>query len=374
MTETINPKRVLIVLGGLNRGGAQSVVMNYYHFMNRNKIQFDFISHSDKKDELEDEIVSLGGRIFHFPRFKVYNLLEYRSQWINFLKNHHDYLAIHAHMSSTASIFIPIAHKYGIKTIAHAHTSHDMGNVIKRVLEKISFHLVDYMADYFFACSQEAGNFRFGHSVVEGPKFGIWYNAIDLSLYKFSTIKREQIRTKLNVKNDELLIGNVGRLSYPKNQGFLIQVFNSFLKIHPRSKLLLVGNGEMEVKIKALVEKLGLEGKVIFTGSVNNVQDYLSAMDLFVFPSHWEGLPVSVIEAQIAGLYCIISSNVTREVKISPNIEFDDLNKGVDFWVNRIATVPMYSREKNNIQNDNYDIIKAAQKAEEFYLSLPSRI
>lgn len=118
------------------------------------------------------------------------------------------------------------------------------------------------------------------------------------------------------------------------------------MKIHPRSKLLLVGNGEMEVKIKALVEKLGLEGKVIFTGSVNNVQDYLSAMDLFVFPSHWEGLPVSVIEAQIAGLYCIISSNVTREVKISPNIEFDDLNKGVDFWVNRIATVPMYSREK----------------------------
>lgn len=372
MAEITNPRRVLIVLGGLDRGGAQSVVMNYYHFMDRTKIQFDFISHSNKKDELEDEIVSLGGRVFHFPRFKVYNLIEYRRQWIDFLKNHHDYLAIHAHMSSTASIFIPIAHKYGIKTIAHAHTSHDMGNIIKRSLEKISFHFVDYMADCFFACSQEAGIFRFGHSVVEGPKFGIWYNAIDLSLYKFSAIKREQIRTKLNVKNDELLIGNVGRLSYPKNQSFLIQVFYSFLKTRPGSKLLLVGNGEMELEIKALVEKLGLGKDVIFTGSVNNVQDYLSAMDLFVFPSYWEGLPVSVIEAQMAGLYCIVSSNVTREVRIGPNIEFDDLNRGIDFWVNRIANAPMYPREKMNIQNENYDIKEAAQKAEKFYLSLLS--
>lgn len=370
MTEITNPRRVLIVLGGLDRGGAQSVVMNYYHFMDRTKIQFDFISHSNKKDALEDEICSLGGRIFHFPRFKIYNFLEYRRRWIDFLKSHHDYLAIHAHMSSTASIFIPIAHKYGIKTIAHAHTSHDMGNVIKRFLEKISFQLVDHMADYFFACSQEAGNFRFGHSIVQSPKFGIWYNAIDLSVYKFSDVQREQIRAKLKVKNNELLIGNVGRLSYPKNQFFLIQVFNTFLKINPNTKLLLVGNGEMEVKIKTVVEKLGLEKKVIFTGSVNNVQDYLSAMDLFVFPSYWEGLPVSVIEAQMSGLYCIVSSSVTREVKIGPNIEFDDLNRGIDFWVSRIVNAPRNSREKINIQNANYDIQKAAQKAEKFYLSL----
>lgn len=370
MKKSTEPVRVLIVLGGLDRGGAQSVVMNYYYFMDKSKVQFDFITHCLEKGELEDEIEKLGGRVFHFPRFKVYNIFEYVKSWKEFLADHHDYVAIHAHMASTACLFIPMAKKYGIKTIAHAHTSRDVGNTIKKGLERFSFLLVDYMADYFFGCSKEAAVFRFGKNILKNSKYEIWYNAIDLTKFQFSYQKRCEIRNLLNIKPDELVIGNVGRLSYPKNHDFLLKVYKEYLKQNSLSRLLLVGSGDMEQQIINNVHLMGLAPHVIFTGSVENVQDYLAAMDIFVFPSHWEGLPVSVVEAQASGLYCLISSNVTREVSVSHNIEFDDLSKGVDFWVSRITDAPRVNRASFILKNSNYDIKKAAKKAEQFYLSL----
>lgn len=363
-------RKVLIVLGGLNRGGAETMVMNYYRHMDREKVQFDFVVHSAHIGAYEDEIKSLGGHIYHIPRFKVYNLFAYLTAWKDLLTAHPEYRIIHAHMASTACLFIPIAKRNGIKTIVHAHNSRVTGPLLKRILEKVSFYPLKYMADYFFACSDEAGIFKFGKNILKNPHYHIWYNAIDMSQFTYSKEKRKEIRDKLLLTDDNILIGNVGRITPPKNHKFILEVFNQFVKKYPKAKLVLIGEGELEQKLKQRIKELRLEESVILTGSINNVSDYLSAMDVFLFPSLFEGLGMAVVEAQVSSLYCLASTEVPQAAKISDNIDFLPLDASVETWCQKLATAPKIDRETFRLQNDDYDIEKAAKKAEEFYLSL----
>lgn len=370
MRAIYKPIRILIVLGGIDRGGAQSVVMDYYRWIDKHKIQFDFVIHSLNKGDYESEIKEMGGNIWHIPSFKIYNIFDYIRIWKRLLKEHHNYRAIHAHMASTACFFIPFAKKYGIKTIVHAHSSFDTGNFINRMLKKFSFYLLRYMADYFFACSNKAGIFRFGKKILKNPKYKIWYNAIDISKFSYSIDARCQVRDRYHISADSIVIGNVGRLTYPKNHKFLFKIFQNFTHRHPNARLLLVGDGDLKNQLIDSAKKMNIINKIIFTGSVSNVSDYLSAMDVFVFPSLWEGLPVSVIEAQVSGLYCIVSSNITQSVKVSQHIEFDDLTDGSARWSEKIEKIPILDRMHYKFTNQNYNILQAAKKAEKFYLSV----
>lgn len=368
--KTKEPKRVLLVLGKLDRGGAETMVMNYYRHIDRNQLQFDFVVHSNHIGAYEKEIRFLGGKIYHIPRFRVYNLFSYQNAWKKLSKGHQEYHVIHAHMASTACLFIPIAKHYGITTIVHAHNSKVSGSIIKQILEKISFYPLKYMADYFFACSDEAGIYKFGKAILRNRNYRIWYNAIDLEGVKYSEEKRRKTRDILHIDDDTFLIGNVGRLTPPKNHKFILDIFYSFIQHHHNSKLLLLGDGELRNSLEQYVQELHLQNSVIFTGSVNNVSDYLSAMDIFLFPSLYEGLGMAVVEAQVAGLYCLVSTEVPRAAEICRNIEFIPLKGGVIDWCKKMELAPKIDRNKINVQNDDYNIKKAAKRAEKFYLSL----
>lgn len=370
MIQENKPIRILNVLGVLDRGGAETMVMNYYRHMDRNKIQFDFVVHSDHIGAYEEEVKFLGGRVWHIPRFKIYNLFSYLAAWKKLLAVHLEFHIIHAHMASTACLFIPIAKKYGIKVIVHAHNTRVTGSLIKQALERISFFPLRYMADYFFACSDEAAVFKFGKSILKNPRYQIWYNAIDFKNMSYSQESREKIRKMLSIGDNELLLGNIGRLTPQKNQIYLLKIFKRFVESHPSAKLLILGEGELRQSLTEEIQKMGLADSVMMPGAVNNVTEYLSAMDVFVLPSLWEGLGMAAIEAQVNGLYCLVSDEVPQLAKISGNIDFVPLNVGVETWCRKIVEAPHIDREDFHLENNDYDIEKAAKKAERFYLSV----
>ena len=225
------------------------------------------------------------------------------------------------------------------------------------------------MATYFLACSNEAADFLFG-SQIPREKIKIFHNALDIDRYTYDGEKREAVRSKLNMAN-KFVIGNVGRLSYQKNHEFLIDIFYEVQKKVDNAVLMLIGEGELESKIREKAYKYGIMEKVLFLGMKNNVEDYLQAMDIFVFPTRFEGLPNVLVEAQAAGLKCLCSANVTKEVKLTDNVMFLDLEK--EKWVDKILQYSDgYKRVKTDeqIRAAGYDIRCEIKELEEIYSSV----
>lgn len=361
--------RVLQVLGGLNRGGAETMVMNLYRNIDRNKIQFDFIKHTESKCAYDDEIKELGGRIYSIPKYKVYNHFQYKKAWNNFLKKHPEYKIIHGHVRSTATIYLKIAKKYGLYAIAHSHST-SSGKGIKAIIKSILQFRIRYIADYCMGCSKEANEWLYGKKVANSSRCTVLNNGIDIEKFAFNDEIRNDIRRKFNLKNEEVLIGHVGRFSSVKNQDFLVDIFWEYYNnINKKAKLILIGDGELREKIKQKVKKFNLEKQVIFQEAVKNVQDYYNAMDIFIFPSLYEGLGIVLIEAQASGLNCLVSDKVPQNVAITDRIEFISLNKPANYWSKKIIVNAEKRTEKyKSIINTKYDIKNCVKKIEKIYL------
>jgi glycosyltransferase involved in cell wall biosynthesis len=362
--------RVLHVLGGLNVGGAETMVMNYYRNIDRNKIQFDFIIHTREHQVYYDEIKMLGGIIYSFPKFNGKNIRLVKKNWATFFKNHPEYKIMHSHVRSYASIYLPIAKKYGVKTIIHSHsTSNGRGilSIIKRILQ----YPIRYQADYFMACSKKAGEWLFGRKVVNSRFFYILKNAINLNQFMFNETIRNDYRAKLNVDSNTIVFVHVGRFHPSKNHTFLINLFYEYNKYNPNSKLLLIGDGELRADIESLISSLCLKESVVLLGNRKDVCNYLQASDCFLFPSKWEGLPVAVIEAQAAGVPCLISNVITKEVSISNLVQCVAIDKGCILWLELLKKMD-YSRHNviDIIKNAGFDIIESAKWLESFYNSI----
>lgn len=363
MRETI---RVLQVVTHMNRGGLESMIMNYYRNIDRTRVQFDFLTHrpEGEKKDFDDEILSLGGNIYHISPLNPLSPL-YLVELNAFFREHKEYKIIHVHQDCLSGVILKIAKKNGIPVrIAHCHSSsQDKG--FKYYLKCIYKKNIKKYATKLFACGQKSGEWMF-----ETKKFEILPNAIDANLYRFSETVRKQVRKELKLE-DSFVIGHVGRFSAVKNQSFLINITESLLMSGCNVKTVLVGDGENKDKIQELVKEKKLENTVIFTGQRSDINQLMQAFDVFVLPSLYEGVPVTMVEAQSAGLRCFISSNVPLDCKITENVEQISLEEGADVWAKKIGFVQGEKRidTYKQIVEANYDIKQNGVILQNYYES-----
>ena len=365
----MEPIRILHVLGIMNVGGAESRIMDLYRNIDRAKVQFDFLVHSTEEGYFDKEIKELGGNIFCVPRFKVYNYGTYKKVLKIFFAEHHEFKAVHGHMTSTASIYLPIAKQAGIPvSIAHARSA-GVDKGLKGTITKWIRAPLMHRADYLFACSKEAAIAVYGEAAVAKGKVKIIPNAIDATKYVYDVKMRDKMREELGIPN-KYVIGHVGRFHYAKNHEFLLQIFHALVRLIPNAVLVLIGEGELMEDVKEQAKELGILDKIIFTGRRMNISDYYQAMDYVVFPSRYEGLPGTVVEAQAAGLKCLVSDAVTPEVRILPLVKFYSLNKSPIEWAEQVMLSKNYKREDTleAVKEAGFDVTRQVLDYQKFYL------
>ncbi len=355
--------RVLHVVTDMRCGGLETMLMNYYRKIDRNKVQFDFLEHRQEESDYDREIRILGGKIYRIPRLNPFSL-HYRLVLRRFFQEHPEYQIIHVHQDCLSSVILKIAKQYGIKVrIAHSHSNNQDRN-LKYLIKLYYKRKIPKYATHLFACSEEAGKWMF-----KNAKFEIINNAIDTEKYAYSLEKRKQIRESLGISDDMLVIGHVGRFSYPKNHMYLLDIFQKVIE-KTSAVLLLVGDGILRSEIENKIEQLHLQDKVILTGVRKDVADLLQAMDVFVLPSRYEGLGIVVIEAQTSGLPCCISDRVSKECEKTDLVYQISLSEDTEIWANKILQISKIKRNSrcDEIQKNGYDLQDNTDKLADFYI------
>lgn len=369
--------RVLHVLGNTQLGGAESRVMDLYRHMDRERVRFDFLVHTEKEGHFDKEIKELGGQIFCVPRFRLYNFFSYRKAVKKFFEGHREFQAVQGHITSTASIYLPIAKKAGIPvTIAHARSA-GVDKGIKGKMTRWMRRNLSKKADYLFTCSELAGISVFGEKAVREGKTIFIPNAIDCRLFAYNEKKRMELRRKLGIE-DKYVIGHVGRFHYAKNHEYLLHIFaelckkeklNEDLKNKKSFVLLLLGEGSGMEGARALAEELGIADRVYFLGNRDNIYDYYQAMDYFVYPSRYEGLPGTMVEAQASGLKCVMSDTICREVAVTELVHTMDIRADAALWADYIRETADYQRKSHveEMQKAGFDVNGQAERMMAFY-------
>lgn len=366
-----DPERVLVLITQLNRGGAETMSMNYYRHFDRSLVQYDFMVNRQEEGAYEAEIEALGGRIFRMSPMYPQYFAKYKREFRDFLRSHPEYRIIHSNLEERSYLPLKVAAEENIPVrIAHAHNeylTHDFKTLVRNYFRR---HLSPYVTQGF-ACSQSAGKWLFGEDMMSSGEVGIVQNAIDLHKYSYSHSLRQLERAELGIGDDELVVGSVGRLSPQKNQLFLLKVFAEIKRLRPQSVLLLVGEGELKQTLQQEAADLGIAKDVRFVGSVPNVWDYLQVMDTFIFPSLYEGLGMSLIEAQATGLPCYASDTVPNAADVTGLVTYLSLKKDAKYWAEKIMERQRPDRSLSHIEDlkmSDFDIDTEAKKLQEFYL------
>jgi glycosyltransferase involved in cell wall biosynthesis len=353
----------------MNRGGAETLLMNLYRNVDRSKIQFDFLT--CKEGVFDSEIIEMGGKVHRIPYVTDVGHFRYIDTLEQFFENRTEYNIIHAHMDKMSGLVLRSAQKAGIPIrIAHSHSTRSEGGTAAKLYKWYAGKFLNKYATHLFTCSNEAATWLFSNKAKLAMHLK---NGIDLGVFSFSEEVREQVRQELEVPKNSMVIGHVGRFAPPKNHSFLIDTFSQLVKSNPNFLLVLVGDGQLRSDITKKVEDLNLGTKVKFLGVRDDVNRLLQAFDLFLFPSIYEGLPVTLVEAQGSGLPCVISDVISQEVNMGVQlIEYCPLSdRGI--WINKIneclsrnfsRMIPPYS-----LANKGYDIKVTARETQEFYLA-----
>lgn len=363
----MEPIRVAQVMGYMNGGGVESVVMNYYRHIDRDKVQFDFIVCEGSTLIPREEIESLGGRIFMVPDYK--KMSQYVAALISIFKRE-NWKIVHSHMNSLSVFPLYAAKKAGIQVrIAHSHSTSGKGEPVKNALKAVLKTQANRYPTSRFACGELAGRWLFG----DGSDFEVIYNAVDLARFAFDADVRSAVRTELGVDNHEFVIGHVGRFMPQKNQGFLIDAFAEMLHSKPYSVLVLVGVGDGKSIAERRAAELEISDRVMFLGQQPEVNRLYQAFDAFALPSQYEGLCLVGIEAQAAGLPCLLSDAVTREVDLTGTCGFLPIGDP-SVWARSLCSVrPRSDCERSSVDFSafaSYDIHRQAERLMERYQDL----
>lgn len=368
----MEPVRVLHILHSMNRGGAENAIMNYYRHIDRNKVQFDFLLTEPSKCQFEDEVLSLGGRVYRVPQLTIKNPLAYLSSIWRFYKSHSEYHIVHSHTSSKSVFPLLIAKLVGIPVrISHSHGSMSEAGMRGKIRDLLK-PLLKISATQFIACGHDAAIWLYGNRFLKKGKVLLFPNVIEAERFDYNKAVREKVRLSLGIKDSTIVLGCTARFSSVKNHSFLIAMFSEFHKTVTDSVLLLVGDGELKNDILELITALNLQDSVILTGVVKNVSEYEQAMDFFLLPSLNEGIPLSLIEAQVSGLRCIVSDGVPGESDKTGLVSFLPLENGIRFWTDQITGMIPYERQSrlSTIIDAGYDASSSAIRLENLYLDL----
>lgn len=366
----MEPIRVLHILHSMNRGGAENAIMNYYRHIDRDKVQFDFLLTEQSKCQFEDEILSLGGRVFRVPVLTIKNPFPYLTGVWRFYKSHPEYRIVHSHTSSKSFFPLLIAKYAGIPIrICHSHGSRSEVGVNGKIRNFLKPFLKT-VATHFVACGRDAALWLYGDHFLKKGSIVLFPNVIEAGHFDYDEKVRDNLRRSLGIKDSTVVLGCTARFSAVKNHSFLLSLFKEFHNRVTDSVLLLVGDGELRDEILLLISSLGIKDSVIMPGVVSNVSDYEQAMDFFLLPSINEGIPLSLIEAQVSGLRCFVSEGVPRESDKTGLVSFLSLDEGPEYWARQIADNIEYHRNSHldDIVKAGYDAPTSAQKLEQFYL------
>lgn len=365
------PIRVAQIIGKWLGGGVESVVMNYYRHIDRTKIQFDFICDEDSTNIPYEEIEKMGGKVILISPYQ--KVFKYHKKLKEVLKSG-GYKIVHSHIN-TLSVFSLFAAKCaGVPVrIAHSHSTTNKKEKKKNLLKQVLRPFSKVFATDYMCCSELAGRWLFGNKEYDNGNVYLLNNAIDLDKFKYDEEKRKEKRKELNIEDSTLVIGHVGRFVEQKNHRFLIDIFNEVHKQKENSILLLAGQGPLMEEMKEKVKILGIEDSVKFLGQRNDINELYQAMDLLLFPSLYEGLGMVVVEAQISGLPCVVSTEIPKIAKVTKKITFVNLENKIKPW-NEVIFKYLSNINRKNInftdKIENYDIKKDVTKLEIKYINL----
>lgn len=372
MIENGIPIRVLHVVTSMDVGGIETMLMNLYRNIDRSKVQFDFLFHRKGSSYYDEEIKGLGGRIYRVQPAKALRLPVYISSLRKYFSDVSQHAIVHSHVSIISYFVLRAASEAGVPfRIAHSHEAHKSireHSLMRRPLIMLLKPRVNEVCNFRFGCGVDAGRWLFGAEKV----FHVLKNAIDSKRYIFDNLVRDKVKRQLGI-GDKFVVGHVGNFTAHKNYPFILKVFKSILATEQDAVLVLVGKYENDLGVREQAGRLGIDKSVIFTGIRPDVPELLQAMDVFLFPSIYEGLPVAVIEAQATGLPSLISDAVDSEVKITPNLEFMSLEESPDAWAEKVLEMGQdadrYDRS-GLVSDAGYDVNRNAEWLTNFYLEL----
>lgn len=368
------PIRILNLFTIMNRGGAETMVMNYYRAIDKSKIQFDFMVHRQERGAYDDEIEAMGGRIFRMCPIYPQNLFRYKQMLKEFFDKHPEYRILHSHMSELGYFAFKEAIRHDVPVrICHAHnapvfSSETAIEKLKRIPRELLARQMRKLSTHYFTCSQIAGEWLFGKKNSE--KLIFMRNAIDAQTFAYNETKALRVKADFGW-TDKFVIGHVGRFCPQKNHDFLIDIFNIFHSKYPNSILALVGSGELQGKIQEKVKNLGLDKDVYFLGNRADMPDIYQAFDVFLFPSFYEGLPVSLIEAQASGLPCVISDTISDQTQLTSAYYPVSLKEKTELWLAQLEKcmeIP-HTDTTTMIKEAGFDIHNNAEWLTNFYLN-----
>lgn len=376
--ESIHPVNVLYVNGGpMDFGGITSYMINYYRHFERSKVHIDFIVHGMEKGPREQEVLDLGSKVYHVP-VKSRDYLGNIHRLRNIFQTG-KYSIVHAHMDAMNGLVLKEAKKCGIPIrISHSHnTQYLTTNKFKLALDEIARKSISKYATHLFACSEPAGRWLYGDRLFNEGKVRIIHNAIDVAHFSFNEKIRKAKRKELGI-GDQFVIGHVGRFDYQKNHEFLLDAFGELLKMKSDAVLALVGDGHLRPAIQHQIQNLGIQDQVRLLGQRNDVAQLLSAFDLFVLPSRFEGLGSVLVEAQASGLNCLASDAVPGEVNINQSCDFFSLLKGPSNWAEKMKVMSEIKGSRlinrNTFVAKGYEIDNEATQLEKMYINLSENL
>ena len=376
----MTPIRVLQVFTTMGRGGAESMIMNYYRNIDRTKVQFDFLVHRQERAAFDDEIEQMGGVIYRMPAINPINPKKYYKTLRTFFKTHNTYRIVHSHLNTFSTFPLKIAEEFKIPTrIAHAHIAMDpitlkntlksIPNTIEALKKVVKLYVkrtIHKHTTHSFACGKKAGNWLYGKKA----EFHIMNNAISAHNFAYDIDKETELKEEFKIQ-DKIVLGHIGRFTHQKNHSFLIDVLADVLVSNKNYVLVLIGDGPLMQNSIEQAKKLHIFEQILFLGLKTNISELIQMIDVFVFPSLYEGLPVTLVEAQAAGLKILASNNITEEVKLTEDIQFLPITEGTAPWVNALLELGSITKNKNydKIVAGNYDIINNSNEIQNFYLT-----